>query len=507
MRQPRRLAGNGRTAAIINNNSEGLTNTGPDLTAGAGGQSNCINPSAANGSITCNVAFTGQFGYAKPSWQTGPGVPADGVRDLPDLSLFASNGQNNSFYIICERDANGTSTTSCDLNAPFNDFQGVGGTSASSPAFAGIMALVNQQTGQRQGNPNYVLYALAAKPGSTCTSAASPLPNVNTCIFYDIPAGFNNSVACAGGSFGCSNQSTAANQYGILVLSNSAGIPTNPITPAFNTTANYDLATGLGSVNVANLVKNWTSVPSPLVATSTTFQLGTGAPITNDVHGTAIAVGGKVTPASGTAIPTGYVELIQGTSAPGPIIDTFALQPDGTYGNGTTLLPGTNGTPYSVVARYGGDTSFAPSTSPTQSVVSVTKEPSKVAVNFVTFDPNTGAPILSTSPATVAYGSAYILLIAVTNGGGSLCTSPPFSNVQGNPSTSCPTGQISLFDGGKALPDFLVPNTQTPTSTANLNNSGFAEDQPIQLNGGSHPLTATYTPGTTVLCPSPPATH
>jgi hypothetical protein len=475
------------TAAIINADSAGLNGTGPDLVAGAGGQSNCINPSVdANGNITCNVAFTGQLGYLKPSWQAGPGVPTDSVRDLPDVSLFASNGQNNSFYIICNQDSNqgtGSSTTSCDLNSPFLDFQGVGGTSASSPAFAGIMALVNQQTGQRQGNPNYVLYRLAAKTGSTCTSAANP---ASTCVFYDIPAGFNNSVACAGGTFGCSNQNSAANQFGILEING---------TPSFNTTANYDLATGLGSVNVANLVKDWTSAQVALVATTTTFQLGTGAPITNDVHGIGVAVGGKVTPVSGTAIPTGFVELIQGTTAPGPVIDTFALQPDGTFGQGTTLLPGTNGTPYSVVIRYGGDTNFAPSTSPAESVASVTKEPSKVSVNLVTFDPNTNAPIVSNGAASLPYGSSYILQVAVTNAAappGTVCTPPPFSNVQGNPATSCPTGNVTLLDAGQPLNDFVVPNTKTPTNTAKLNNSGFAEDQPIQLNAGAHTVTATY---------------
>jgi hypothetical protein len=479
------------TPAII---SEDVV-TENDVVGGGGGQSNCINPSTDNsGNLTCNVSFDGKLGYLKPSWQAGPGVPADGLRDLPDVSLFASNGENASFYIVCEQDANGTNTSSCDLNSPFLDFQGVGGTSASSPAFAAIMALVNQQTGQRQGNPNYVLYPLAAKAGSTCTSQANPLPNVSTCIFYDIPAGSNNSVACAGGSFGCSNGTNAANEVGILVVSASNGNPTNPITPAFNTTAGYDLATGLGSVNVTNLVKNWTSVTPALVGTSTTFQLGTGAPITSDVHGTAVAVSGKVTPASGTAIPTGFVELIQGTVAPGPVIDTFAVQSDGTFTGSTTLLPGTNGTPYSVVMHYGGDTAFRPSTSNAESVASVTKEPSKVSVNLVQFDAN-GNP-LTPSPAatTLSYGSPYILLVAVTNNGGSLCTPPPFSNVQGNPSTSCPTGTVMLFDGNPPAPlnNFVVPNTTTPTNAAKLNNSGFAEDQPIQLPGGSHSITATY---------------
>src|SRR5262249_55541102 len=146
----------------------------------------------------------------------------------------------------------------CDLNSPFNDFQGVGGTSAGAPAFAGIMALVKQQTNQRQGNANYVLYQLYKNnPGLVCTSAASPAAN---CVFYDIPAipagttGANISVACQGGSPNCSNTSTAANQFGALVVD-----PTAPTTtkPAFVTTANYDLATGLGSINVTNLLAKW----------------------------------------------------------------------------------------------------------------------------------------------------------------------------------------------------------------------------------------------------------
>jgi hypothetical protein len=475
------------TPTIINEDSA----FGNDVVAGGGGQSNCINPTTdINGNITCSVSFDGQLGYLKPSWQAGPGVPPDGLRDLPDVSLFASNGQNASFYIVCEQDANGTSTTSCDLNSPFEDFQGVGGTSASSPAFAAIMALVNQQTGQRQGNPNYVLYPLAAKAGSTCTSQANPLPNVSTCIFYDIPAGSNNSVACVGSIVDCSNTSTAANEFGILVVSDSNGNPTNPITPAFNTTANYDLATGLGSVNVTNLVKNWVS--ATFRPTTTTFLLGGGTPV-NTTHGTAVTVSGAVTPTSGTGTPTGFVELIDGTTAPGVVIDTFPVQSNGTFSGSTTLLPGTNGTPYSVVATYGGDGVFAASTSGAESVNGVSKEASKVTVNLVTFDVNNN-PILSTAAASLTYGSPYILQVAVSNASGTACTPPPFTqNPPTNPaSVACPTGNITLLDAGNPLPDFVVPNTTTPTNTAKLNNSGFAEDQPIQLPGGSHSITATY---------------
>src|SRR4029079_10534702 len=87
-------------------------------------------------------------GYAKPSGQpvaTGSGLTAanDSARGIPDISLFSGDGFiSNSFYVICQSDQN-RGGVSCDLNSPFADFTGVGGTSAAAPAFAGIMALVN----------------------------------------------------------------------------------------------------------------------------------------------------------------------------------------------------------------------------------------------------------------------------------------------------------------------------------------------------------------------------
>src|SRR5580704_9710108 len=150
--------------------------------------------------------------YPKPSWQSGPGVPLDNHRDVPDVSLFASNGFDDSFYIICQREIGRASL--CNLNNLGFTFQGIGGTSASAPAFAGIMALVNQSqaTAQnpapRQGNANYVLYQLFAKqtnttPALNCNSSATPS---SACTFYDVTRGNSalansstgtNSVPCA----------------------------------------------------------------------------------------------------------------------------------------------------------------------------------------------------------------------------------------------------------------------------------------------------------------------
>ncbi len=202
------------------------------VSGGGGGVSNCTS-SAGPDPSTCFG------GYAKPPYQLGLGSN-DGKRDLPDLSLFAATGLvSASFYIICQADQ--TPNDSCNLDSPFTNFIGIGGTSAASPTFAGIMALVNQKKGSIQGNANPVLYSLAAQQSeSACNSSLGP---ASTCIFNDVTSG-TNAMPCVNPSPDC-NVSNPADLVGIL--------------SGFNATAGYDLATGLGSVNATNLVNNWTS--------------------------------------------------------------------------------------------------------------------------------------------------------------------------------------------------------------------------------------------------------
>ncbi len=189
-----------------------VSSAGIDLIAGGGGPSNCVNSTGDFPNFTCSG------GYPKPSWQSGTGVPGDGARDIPDLSLFAGTGLNRSFYAVCQADALPPGYVSCNPDAYEWYFTGAGGASASAQVFAGIMALVNQAHG-RQGNANYVLYPLAAKSGASCNSSTAPGTST-TCVFYDLnltKAGkaSNNSVACKAGTPNCSN--TSSSGYGILV--------------------------------------------------------------------------------------------------------------------------------------------------------------------------------------------------------------------------------------------------------------------------------------------------
>src|SRR5208337_1506057 len=308
---------------------------------------------------------------------------------------------------------------SCDLNAPYLDFEGGSGTSASAQAFAGIMALVNQRYG-RQGNANYVLYPMAAKSGASCNSSTAPVTN-SSCIFYDVTVG-NNSVICAGGSPDCSN--TTSGQYGIMVSGGAAAYPT---------TTGYDLATGLGSVNVANLVNNWTSSFTP---STTTLSLST-TPATNPItltHGQPVNFSIDVTSGSGT--PAGDVSLIAqaGNSSSNVTgIGPFTLG-GGSVSNSTNMLPGGS---YNVTAHYAGNGTFAASDSTPGIPVTVGKESSLTELRLVTLSA-TAPPAYNVT--TVPYGSIYGLRMDVTNGSGQFCTNQNTGLI----SYPCPTGSLTV---------------------------------------------------------------
>jgi hypothetical protein len=389
---------------------------------GSGGKSNCT---SSNG----QQATTCSGGYGKPSWQSGSGVPADNVRDIPDVSLFAAAGSpSGSFYIICEADQVG-GQNSCNPANPSTNFLAIGGTSASAPAFAGIMALVNQQTNSRQGNANYVFYKLAAnQPG----------------VFNDVTTGII-AMPCRAGVINCTT-SVPGDQYGVL--------------SGYTTGVGYDLATGLGSVNVANLVNKWNTV-SFNASTTTLTSL---AP-TTITHGQTVTLTVKVTGNSGT--PTGSVALYGGASGT-QFVDSHLLDNNGTATWTSTLLPGGS---YSVKAHYAGDGNYGASDS-SASTVTVNKESSFANLQLITFDPNTGQ-IINSNATTALYGSPYLLRVNVLNSAGATC-----SGLQ----TGCPSGTVTLTDNGSPLDG----------GTFTLNSLGYLEDQIIQLSGGANSLQAVY---------------
>ena len=177
-----------------------------NASAGGGGPSACAT-GGTNLDQTRDLEVADKcVGYAKPSWQSGVfGNPGDGVRDIPDVSMFAGNGLWGHYTIGCFSDTNGGGK-SCAGDP--STWAGFGGTSVASPMLAAVQALVNEfHSLSRIGNPNPTYYAIAkaefgAIGNSACYSINQPAnggPGSN-CVFHDITQGDNNVDCRDGGS-------------------------------------------------------------------------------------------------------------------------------------------------------------------------------------------------------------------------------------------------------------------------------------------------------------------
>jgi hypothetical protein len=312
---------------------------------------------------------------------------------------------------------------------------------------AGIMALVDQSAGGRQGQANYVLYSLAASqaaqgiyPSQCNGSDTSGLP-ASTCIFNDVTVG-NNVVP------------------GEVGLDYQAG-------------SGYDLATGLGSVNVANLITNWSAVTFSPTTTQLTLNGGTTGVLTI-THGDSVAVNATVTPNSGTGTPTGDVTLYYGfIGTEGSTLDLFQLS-NGNASGSTNSLPGRSLVGYSIWAHYSGDGIYAPSDS-NKIGVTVNPEPSTTTVSLSGSDLS-GRPLTSPFP----FGS----LVFVR------------ADVAGNSGKGIATGSVTFTDSFGPIPS-ANPQVNPPVMVMNnppLNSQGNTSigDGIISFDAGNHSISASY---------------
>ncbi|HEX3470333.1 MAG TPA: Ig-like domain repeat protein [Silvibacterium sp.] len=388
--------------------------------AGGGGASSCASRTTDDsGTEYCAT------GYAKPSWQTGVGVPQDGVRDLPDVSLAAADEHDG--YIFCY-EGSCQWTKNSDGSITLEQAAIVGGTSAASPSMAGIMALVEQKHGQFQGVANYQLYQLAnAQQSGSCNSSQLTDPTQkSSCVFHDITLG-SNAVPCFSGGQDCQGTDSPVPVGESLPF---AIFPPNSFTDGHAATAGYDLGSGLGSIDAANLISSWNvrrtlSSTTTLSLSQTTFK-----------HGTPITLSGNVSASSGKGMPSGEV-LITASSA-GSVVSTALTS--GAYTTSTINLPGGH---YTLTAGYSGDSTYRTSTS----------EPVSVAV----------APEDSSVTGTsYAYSRFYILGRRPIVQLSSTSLGNPFwlqFQVAGLSGSADATGFIKLSQGGKAVGTYPVDKT------------------------------------------------
>ena len=302
--------------------------------------------------------------YAKPSFQTGL-TPQDSVRDVPDVALLAANGLYGATWVVCA-DSAIYGPDCLTNNGQFVSgarFSGYGGTSTAAPAFSGILALVEQKTGSRLGQPNYILYQLAnAKYAS---------------VFHDVTTG-DNSVYCIGGAKDCNG---------------------NNFMTGFNAAVGYDQASGLGSVNAASMIADWNTVA--LTTTTTTFNInGSAAPI-KTTHGTDLTFQIGVTPSTATgvaAIMDTANEISGGVQNNGQVPINIV------NGSGNAKYNGLPGGSYTVYARYGGDATDAASASTPGIPVVIEPETSSTALKVSAYSIATGTTAAGGLSA-VPYGS------------------------------------------------------------------------------------------------------
>ena len=378
-----------------------------EIYAGGGGASSCITRDA-----TSNVC-TG--GYPKPAWQTGSGVPTDGVRDVPDVALFASNGANLSAYADCDYEG------ACTPDASGNfDVDLVGGTSASAPAMAGVMALVDQKYG-RQGQADAVLYPLAQQKPSA---------------FHDITLGGNWDI-CELGAPDC--------DLGVDGLGADTGEST-----VYAAGPGYDLASGLGSLDIANLVNNWSSIS--FTSTSTSLQL---SPATIQ-HGKNVTISAAVRPSSGSGIPTGAVSVLTTSDEPASRSQAAITL---TGGSGSDTLSSLPGGTYQITGQYGGDNTYAGSTSSPQTLT-VNPEKSTLTFNIV---PDFGASLTA-----LVYGE-----------GVTLNAQPVGVNAPSGQTDGAATGSVTF-------------TLDSNTTSEPLNAGGIASWSTPILSVGPHTASASY---------------
>jgi subtilase family serine protease len=270
----------------------------------------------------------------RPSWQKGISVggvalPAGSYRLVPDISLVASNV--NAPLLFCTSDTTAWSsgqTHSCNSgfrDSASSDLTIAGGTSFDAPIFSGMLALINQALNATgQGNINPTLYSIAS---NTTTYASA---------FHDITVAGNQ---CLAGATVCGTGAAVTN---------------------FAAATGYDEASGLGSIDLYNLLTAW---PKPSVAslfesvTTVTAATTTPASGATDTVTVTVAQYNPVTPA--VAVPTGTVTLlVDGGSSNGGSSTTLTL----TNGSATYSFSSTTAGAHVLVATYSGSTNFGPST-------------------------------------------------------------------------------------------------------------------------------------------------
>jgi hypothetical protein len=392
--------------------------------------------------------------FNKPTWQAGvPGIPSDGKRDVPDISLAASNDHDG--YLFCTQvqpSTNAAFVSSCQAtsfrtpNVPSTNDENLlavaGGTSFAAPTFAGMLAILEQKlaTGGGLGNIDPALYTLA----SNATTYAS--------AFHDITTG-NNQVPCTTGSPDCPTGNNP-------VIGYVAG-------------TGYDQATGLGSVDANSLA---TAFAALVAATGTKTTLAV-SPGTSLGIGESATFTATVTPNTVSTAPTGTVTFTVDGTAETPVTISTASPFTASY-KASFAASGT----HIISATYSGDSTYTQSTS------------ASVTVTVVSQGTQTTTTAVVASPTSFALGGSVTLTATVTGATAGTLTGPVTFTTGGT--TIGTVKQVTLATG-----DTATATLNVSAATASLGFVAGTDTITAAYGGDSYNATSSGTTTVTVTNP------
>ncbi|MGA8154518.1 MAG: S53 family peptidase [Terriglobales bacterium] len=400
--------------------------------------------------------------YAKPAWQGGPGVPASGKRDVPDVALAAAGHDGYLIYM------NGNNWV-------------LSGTSASSPSLAGLMALVVQSMNAAQGNADTVFYSLANKQKSG-----------GAAVFHDVAKG-NNSV---------------------------------PGLSGFKAGTGYDMATGLGSVDAYVLVSHWTDVAAAaafrldLASTAMSVTAGSASgklnaqvslsggfngPVALAVSGLPPGVSAKFAPASlsapgsGTStlnlkataatVPGNYSPMVSATSqgSTTAVLLSLTVAPAPTFALGVPQSPAslnagsTAQLTFNIAATSTFDAAVALNVTGVPSGMTASFSPARIAA------PGSGSSTLTLTTASSTVPGNYMLGVKAIGGGVTRTTNQAISV----PGFTLKTSAASVVASS-------TKPAQVTIGTAAK--GGFSSNLSLSVSGVPSGVTARFSP-TTISAP------
>jgi hypothetical protein len=382
----------------------------------------------------------------QPLWQTGvPGIPSGNFRLVPDISLNASDMAPG--YLMCTSDLSEFPTGSGSCTSGFRDTAGfvpdvIGGTSVAAPIFAGLLAVLNQVKGYSagQGLINPALYTLASDPG------------IYASAFHDIVVGGN---ACT---------------YTPVCL-------IGPQNDDYFAGVGYDEASGLGSIDFANLVSAWPASTNASAAPTTTTLIASS---TSPAFGSNVDL--TATVSNGSA---GNVTFLSGATSLG---ETAV---DGS-GVATLSLSSLSGGDHSITATYGGTTGYSTSTS-TPVTVAVVPATTTTGLYVDSNDISPGWPLrltatISTLGPQVNSGTVTFLSNGSSIGTGIVSGGYAWMNLD-----TLPLGVNSITAAYAGAPDY-VDSVSAPylvTSMAATTTTTLSVSSASPTYGSSATLTAT----------------